>query len=62
MSYQWAFGDRGLPALESFDGDPCHPLLPNPYSWALVEFAYRSHPSDLLETYIEAVSSEGLSP
>jgi hypothetical protein len=41
--------------VESFDGDPFHPLLPDPYSWTLVEFTYRSHPTDLLETYIDLV-------
>lgn len=39
--------------MESFDGDPCHPLLSDPNSCAVVEFTYRSHPTDLLETYID---------
>ena len=45
--------------MESFDGDPCHPLLPDPYSWAVVEFTYRSHPTDLLETYIDLLFARG---
>lgn len=39
--------------MESFDGDPCHPLLPYPYTSALVEFTIRSHPTNLLETNID---------
>ncbi|MBX7105951.1 MAG: hypothetical protein K1X57_17850 [Gemmataceae bacterium] len=41
--------------VEDFDGDPCHPILPDPYSWAMVEFTYRSHPTDLREAYIDLV-------
>ncbi len=33
--------------------DPFHPILPDPYSWALVEFAYRLAPDDWRQTHID---------
>jgi hypothetical protein len=41
------------------DGDPYHPILPDPYSWTLVEFAYRLDPADWWESYIDLVFSRG---
>ncbi len=45
--------------MTGFDGDPEHPLLPDPYSWAVVEFTYRSDPVDWHESYIDLVFSRG---
>jgi hypothetical protein len=45
--------------VEGFDGDPCHPLLPDPYSWRLAEFSYHGHSTDLLEAYIDLVFERG---
>jgi hypothetical protein len=27
--------------VAGFDGDPAHPILPDPFLWELVEFTYR---------------------
>ncbi len=45
--------------MEGFEGDPVHPILPAPYSWALIEFTCRSHPVDLREAYIDLVFARG---
>jgi hypothetical protein len=36
------------------DGDPDHPILPDPYRWELVEFTYR-RADDWRESYIDLV-------
>jgi hypothetical protein len=36
------------------DGDPDHPILPDPFGWELVEFAYR-RANDWRESYIDLV-------
>ncbi len=35
--------------------DPFHPILLDPYSWALVEFSYRLDPHDWRQTHIDLV-------
>lgn len=41
--------------MANFDGDPDHPILPDPYTWDLVEFTYRLDPDDGRESYIDLV-------
>jgi hypothetical protein len=40
-------------AMVGPDGDPYHPILPDPYEWGLVEFTYRLDPADWQKTYID---------
>jgi hypothetical protein len=35
------------------DDDPHHPILPDPYSWEVIEFTYRRDPDDWRGTYID---------
>jgi hypothetical protein len=35
------------------EDDPYHPILPDPYSWELVEFTYRRDPANWRQTYID---------
>ncbi len=37
------------------DGDPDHPILPDPFRWVLVEFTYRHDPADWQRSYIDLV-------
>ena len=37
------------------DGDPDHPILPEPWRWELVEFTYRRDPADWRASYIDLV-------
>lgn len=37
------------------DGDPDHPILPDPFRWELVEFTYRRDPVDWRKSYIDLV-------
>jgi hypothetical protein len=39
----------------SFDGDPDHPILPEPWRWDLLEFTYRRDPDDWRKSYIDLV-------
>jgi hypothetical protein len=41
--------------VEGFDGDPDHPILPDPWRWELREFTYRCQPADSREPYIDMV-------
>lgn len=46
------------PPLVGPEGDPYHPILPDPYSWELVEFTYRRDPDDWRETYIDLLFAQ----
>jgi hypothetical protein len=39
----------------NFDGDPDHPILPEPWRWELLEFTYRCNPTDWRESYVDMV-------
>ena len=41
--------------MGSFDGDPSHPILLEPWRWELLEFTYRRNPDDSRESYIDLV-------
>jgi hypothetical protein len=41
--------------VAGFDGDPDHPILPDPFRWELLEFTYRRNPHDWRESYIDMV-------
>ena len=41
--------------MSGFDGDPDHPILPDPFRWELVEFTYRRDSHDGRESYIDLV-------
>ena len=41
--------------MGSFDGDPDHSILPEPWRWELLEFTYRRNRPDLRESYIDMV-------
>ena len=45
--------------MVSPEDDPYHPILPDPYSWGLVEFTYRLDPADWRETYIDLLFTRG---
>ena len=42
-----------------FDGDPAHPILPDPWRWELLEFTYRRDPDDWRESYIDLLFARG---
>jgi hypothetical protein len=51
---------RGV-TLMSFDGDPDHPILADPFRWDLLEFVYRRDPNDYRESHIDMTfGREGL--
>jgi hypothetical protein len=37
------------------DGDPDHPILPNPFQWELVEFTFHRDPADVRRSFIDLV-------
>ena len=41
--------------MSDFDGDPFHPILPDPWFWELVEFSYRRDLNDRQKSYIDMV-------
>lgn len=41
--------------MATFDGDPDHPVLDNPFSWELLEFTFRRDPADEWRTYVDMV-------
>ncbi len=41
--------------MKNFDGDPCHPILADPYSWEILEFTYRRDSADWCKSYIDLV-------
>jgi hypothetical protein len=43
----------------SFDGDPDHPVLADPFRWDLLEFAYRRDLTDWRESYIDMTFERG---
>jgi hypothetical protein len=43
----------------NFDGDPDHPILPEPWRWELLEFTYRRDPADFRVSYIDLVFAQG---
>lgn len=45
--------------MAGFDGDPDHPILPDPFLWELVEFTYRRDAGDWRESYIDLVLARG---
>jgi hypothetical protein len=41
--------------VTDFDGDPDHPILPDPWRWELLEFTFRRDVADWRESYIDMV-------
>jgi len=41
--------------VPTFDGDPDHPILPDPWRWELREFTFRRDQDDWRESYIDLV-------
>jgi hypothetical protein len=41
--------------VPGFDGDPDHPILPEPWRWELVEFTFKSESNDWRESYVDLV-------
>ena len=39
--------------MANFNGDPEHPILPEPFRWELVEFSFRRSESDWKDCYID---------
>jgi hypothetical protein len=46
----------------NFDGDPDHPILPEPWRWELLEFTYRCNPTDWRESYVDERRLRFLAP
>jgi hypothetical protein len=45
--------------VATFDGDPDHPILRDPWAWELREFTYRRDPADWHESHIDIVFERG---
>lgn len=45
--------------MEGFDGDPTHPIFPEPWLWELREFTYRCDTMDWQESYVDLVFARG---
>ena len=41
--------------MAGFDGDPDHPILPDPWRWELREFTYYCDPNSWRDSYIDLV-------
>jgi hypothetical protein len=41
--------------VSDIEGDPEHPILPEPWRWELLEFSYLRNPADWRESYIDLV-------
>ena len=45
--------------MSGYDGDPDHPILPDPFRWGLMEFTYRCDPDDWRVSSIDILFVRG---
>jgi hypothetical protein len=59
--HQWPAKSSSSPGtlMGTYDNDPDHPILNDPYSWELLEFTYRRDPTDGVHSHIDMVFLRG---